>query len=177
MALVSGGLAAIAVLGGDGYSGMLLGLVVMGAGVAVSMPAMANAIMSAIPPEKAGVGAGINGTLAEFGNGLGVAVLGAVLNSRFAALVPASVGAASLPAALAAADGADERARISDAFAAGLETSRLVGAAAVLAGGLLAALLLRRAERAGTPGGGEPPGQGNGDAAENAQEQRRSTAA
>ncbi|MFF8843580.1 MFS transporter [Streptomyces sp. NPDC015127] len=148
MTLVSAGLAAIALLGGDGYGGMLLGLVVMGAGVALSAPAMANAIMSAIPPAKAGVGAGINGTLAEFGNGLGVAVLGAVLNSRFAALVPAVVGAASLPAALAAADGPGERARIADAFASGLETSQLVGAVAVLAGGLLAALLLRRAENA-----------------------------
>ncbi|MFF8384029.1 MFS transporter [Streptomyces kanasensis] len=146
MALVSAGLASIALLGGaHGYGGMLLGLVVMGAGVSLSMPAMANAIMSAIPPEKAGVGAGINGTLAEFGNGLGVAVLGAVLNARFAAL--ASVTAVSLPAALAAAEGPSERARIADAFAAGLETSQLVGAVAVLAGGLLAALLLRRAER------------------------------
>ncbi|MFJ8073418.1 MFS transporter [Streptomyces sp. NPDC096176] len=157
MALVSGGLAAIAVLGANGYSGMLIGLVVMGAGVALSMPAMANAIMSAIPPEKAGVGAGINGTLAEFGNGLGVAVLGAVLNSRFAALVPAAVGAASLPAALAAADDAGERARISEAFASGLETSQLVGAVAVLAGGLLAALLLRRAERSDASGAEDAP--------------------
>ncbi|MFE4451936.1 MFS transporter [Streptomyces sp. NPDC056796] len=148
MCLLSAGLGAIALLGGRGYGGMLLGLVVMGAGIALAMPAMANAIMSAIPPEKAGVGAGVNGTLAEFGNGLGVAVLGAVLNSRFTALVPAAVGAASLPAALAAADGAVERAHLRDAFAAGLETSQLVGAVAVLAGGLLAAFLLRRAERA-----------------------------
>ncbi|MDK0520911.1 MFS transporter [Streptomyces sp. ML-6] len=148
MSLLAAGLAAVALLGGNGYSGMLLGLVVMGAGIALAGPAMANAIMSAIPPEKAGVGAGVNGTLAEFGNGLGVAVLGAVLNSRFGALVPAAVGAASLPAALASADDDAERARITDAFASGLETSQLVGAAAVLTGGLLAALLLRRAERA-----------------------------
>ncbi|WP_250288242.1 MFS transporter [Streptomyces atroolivaceus] len=148
MCLLAAGLGAVALLGGRDYGGMLFGLVVMGAGVALAMPAMANAIMSAIPPEKAGVGAGVNGTLAEFGNGLGVAVLGAVLNSRFTALVPGVVGAASLPAALAAADGAAERERIMDAFASGLETSQLVGAAAVLAGGLLAAALLRRAERA-----------------------------
>ncbi|MFE2930015.1 MFS transporter [Streptomyces sp. NPDC059278] len=147
MSLLAAGLAAIALLGGDGYGGMLLGLVVMGAGIALAMPAMANAIMSAIPPEKAGVGAGVNGTLAEFGNGLGVAVLGAVLNSRFAALVPAAVGAASLPAALASAGDAGERARITNAFASGLETSQLFGAGAVLVGGLLAAVLLRRAER------------------------------
>ncbi|WKX71670.1 MFS transporter [Streptomyces sp. XD-27] len=147
MAMVSAGLAAIALLGGDGYGGMLLGLVVMGAGIAFSMPAMANAIMSAIPPEKAGVGAGVNGTLAEFGNGLGVAVLGAVLNSRFAALIPAAAGAVSLPAVMAGADNDAERSRIADAFASGVETSQLVGAVAVLAGGLLAAFLLRRAER------------------------------
>ncbi|MBD0709314.1 MULTISPECIES: MFS transporter [unclassified Streptomyces] len=148
MTLVAAGLTSIALLGGGtdgGYAGMLLGLVLMGCGIAVSSPAMANAIMSAIPPEKAGVGAGINGTLAEFGNGLGVAVLGAVLNARFAALV--AVTATSLPAALAAAGGAGERQQISDAFASGLQTSQLFGAAAVFAGGLVAYALLLRAER------------------------------
>ncbi|GAA1908681.1 MFS transporter [Streptomyces durmitorensis] len=146
MTLLSAGLAAIALLGGDNYTGMLTGLIVMGAGIALAMPAMANAIMSAIPPEKAGVGAGVNGTLAEFGNGLGVAVLGAVLNSRFASLV--TVSAVSLPAALAAAGSDTERTRIADAFSSGLEASQLVGAVAVLVGGLLAAALLKRAERA-----------------------------
>ena len=129
----------------SGYGGTLLGLLLIGVGCAIANPAMAHAIMSAIPREKAGVGAGINGTLAEFGNGLGVAVLGAVLNSRFAALIP--VAATSLPAALASAGSADERGRITDAFSSGLETSQLVGAVAVLLGGLLAAALLRRAER------------------------------
>lgn len=146
MTLLSAGLAAIAVLGGDNYGGMLTGLIVMGAGIALAMPAMANAIMSAIPPEKAGVGAGVNGTLAEFGNGLGVAVLGAVLNSKFASLV--AVSAASLPAALAAADTEGERAKIADAFSSGLETSQLVGAVAVFLGGVVAAALLKRAEGA-----------------------------
>ncbi|MFI1254639.1 MFS transporter [Streptomyces netropsis] len=148
MSTLAGGLAAIAVLGAHGYGGMLLGLVMMGVGIAFSMPAMANAIMSAIPPEKAGVGAGVNGMLQECGNGLGVAVLGAVLNSRFAALVPAvAAGAGSLPAALASARTDAERSAIEDAFASGVQSSQLVGAAAVLAGGIVAAVLLRRAER------------------------------
>ncbi|MFD3927841.1 MFS transporter [Streptomyces sp. NPDC058614] len=145
MVLMSGGLVSIATLTAHGYGGTLLGLLLIGVGCAIANPAMAHAIMSAIPREKAGVGAGINGTLAEFGNGLGVAVLGAVLNSRFAALIP--VAASSLPAALASAGSADERGRITDAFSSGLETSQLVGAVAVLLGGLLAAALLRRAER------------------------------
>ncbi|MEI5527462.1 MFS transporter [Streptomyces brasiliscabiei] len=147
MVLMSGGLVSVATMASGGYAGTLLGLVLIGVGCAVANPAMAHAIMSSIPPAKAGVGAGINGTLAEFGTGLGVAVLGAVLNSRFAALV--SVSAASLPAALGAADTAGERAAVMSAFSSGLETSLLVGAVAVLLGGLVAAGLLRRAERAG----------------------------
>ncbi|WP_107047845.1 MFS transporter [Streptomyces sp. NRRL B-3229] len=145
MAVMAAGLASIATLTGHGYPGTLLGLVLIGAGAAVASPAMAHAIMSAIPREKAGVGAGINGTVAEFGQGLGVAVLGAVLNSRFAAGI--SVAAVSLPGALAQAGSGSERARITEAFASGLESSQLVGAVAVLLGGVVAGVLLRRAER------------------------------
>ncbi|MFE7658441.1 MFS transporter [Streptomyces bottropensis] len=145
MVVMSGGLVSIATMASGGYAGTLLGLVLIGVGCAVANPAMAHAIMSAIPPARAGVGAGINGTLAEFGTGLGVAVLGAVLNSRFAVLIP--VSAVSLPAALGAADTAAERDRVLSAYSSGLETSLLVGAVAVLLGGLVAAGLLRRAER------------------------------
>ncbi|MFG2195708.1 MFS transporter [Streptomyces sp. NPDC048639] len=153
MGLLAAGLAVVAVLGGSGYGGTFAGLVLMGLGIAFAMPAMATAIMGAIPVEKAGVGAAVNGTLTEVGNGLGVAVLGAVLNSRFAALVSLTAATGSLPAALAAAPSGEDRAAIRDAFAAGLETSQLVGAAAVLAGGVLAAVLLRRADRADAPVG------------------------
>ncbi|SEE67821.1 drug resistance transporter, EmrB/QacA subfamily [Streptomyces sp. 2112.3] len=168
MSLLAAGLAAVSLLGGAGYGGMLCGLVVMGVGVAFAMPTMANAIMSAIPPAKAGVGAGVNGTLMEFDQGLGVAVLGAVLNSRFAALLPAAAaGAGSLTAALDRTRTRPERTAVHDAFAAGIGTSQLVGAAAVFLGGLLAAVLLRRAERTG--GGAEraatAPGPGPATAA------------
>ncbi|MFJ9849074.1 MFS transporter [Streptomyces sp. NPDC101150] len=150
MTLLAAGLAAISLLGGHSYGGMLTGLIVMGVGVALAMPAMANAVMSAIPPAKAGVGAGVNGTLMEFGQGLGVAVLGAVLSSRFAALLPVvAAGAGSLPAALARTRTDAERTAVQDAFATGIGTSQLFGAAAVFLGGLVAALLLRRAERTG----------------------------
>ncbi|MGG2461679.1 MFS transporter [Streptomyces sp. RGM 3693] len=170
MTLLSVGLAAISLLGAHSYGGLLAGLIIMGIGVAIAMPTMANAVMSAIPPAKAGVGAGVNGTLMEFGQGLGVAVLGAVLNSRFAALIPlVAAGAGSLPAALARTHTAEERTAVHDAFASGIGTSQLVGAVAVFLGGMLAAVLLRRAERAGSgaggseaQGGGETAGQGAG---------------
>ncbi|MEU9454663.1 MFS transporter [Streptomyces sp. NPDC048277] len=120
MLLMSLGLVSIAVLDSSGYGGTLLGLLLIGAGCAIANPAMAHAIMSAIPAEKAGVGAGINGTLAEFGNGLGVAVLGAVLSSSVAS---------------------------GKSLSAGLGAGQLVGAVAVVVGGFVAAGLLRRAEK------------------------------
>ncbi|MEU6775281.1 MFS transporter [Streptomyces sp. NPDC046759] len=119
MALMSLGLVAVGQWDSGGYGGTLLGLLLIGAGCAVANPAMAHAIMSAIPPERAGVGAGINGTVAEFGNGLGVAVLGAVLSSSVAS---------------------------GKSLSAGLGAGQMVGAVAVLTGGLLAAGLLKRAE-------------------------------
>ncbi|NEY34583.1 MFS transporter [Streptomyces sp. PRKS01-65] len=148
MTLLACGLAAVALAGRvvDGYGGLLTGLVLMGVGCAFANPAMAVAVLGALPREKAGAGAGIEGTVTEFGSGLGVAVLGAVLSARFSALVP--VTEASLPAALAAADSAAERQVVTRAFGTALEAGQLVGAAAVLAGGLVAAGLLRRAQRA-----------------------------
>jgi len=53
-----------------------------------------------------------------------------------------------LPAALSAAAGNPEPAAAArDAFAAGMSSSQLIGALAVLCGGLLAGFLLRRAEK------------------------------
>ncbi|MEV3860972.1 MFS transporter [Streptomyces sp. NPDC050095] len=151
MTLLACGLAAVAVAGRvvDGYGGLLTGLVLMGVGCAFANPAMAVAVLGSIPREKAGAGAGIEGTVTEFGSGLGVAVLGAVLSARFSALAP--VAAASLPAALAAADSAAERRTVTRAFGSALETGQLVGAAAVLTGGLVAATLLHRAARGTAP--------------------------
>ncbi|QNS09211.1 MFS transporter [Streptomyces xanthii] len=153
MTLLAAGLAAVAVLGSGSdanYSGMLVGLVLMGCGIALAMPAMAVSIMSSIPPAKAGVGAGVQGTLTEFGGGLGVAVLGAVLGSRFAALLPAGVGASG-SLAVALADAGDDPGlvrQVHDAFGDAVSTSQLIGAAAVFAGGLLAGTLLHLADRA-----------------------------
>ncbi|GAA3052302.1 hypothetical protein GCM10020000_37220 [Streptomyces olivoverticillatus] len=120
----------------------------MGTGCALANPAIVEAVMSAIPEDKAGAGAGIDGTMTEVGTSLGVAVLGAVMNSRFTTLLPATAtGAASLPAAQSATHTPADRAAVLDAFTSAIQTSQLAGATAVLTGGCITALLLWRAER------------------------------
>jgi hypothetical protein len=155
MATLAAGFA-VAALAGGGHGPLLMGLLLMGTGCALANPAIVAAVLDAIPPERAGAGAGVDGTMAEVGGSLGVAVLGAVLNARFAALLPAGAAAGSLPAALAAAGTDGERSAVLDAFAAASRSGQLAGAGAVLAGGLTAAALLRRAERR-TPGHRVPP--------------------
>jgi EmrB/QacA subfamily drug resistance transporter len=147
MGLLAAGLAVVAHFTTDGYGVLLLGLTLMGAGCALANPAIIEAVMSAIPAAEAGTGAGVDGTMSEIGAALGIAVLGAVMNSRFLALLPVAAG--SFPAALAAARTEPERSAVVDAFAAGLETGQLVGAVTVLFGGLLTAFLLHRAARSG----------------------------
>ncbi|WP_405719172.1 MFS transporter [Streptomyces sp. NBC_01537] len=129
MVLLAAGLTVVSTAASDGYAALLLGLVVMGAGCALANPAIAESVMSAIPPERAGAGAGIDGTMSELGTSLGVAVLGAVLSSRFSALTGSGTSAP-------------------DALSSALRTGQLAGAAAVLAGGCLTALLLSRAASA-----------------------------
>ncbi|MEV5211596.1 MFS transporter [Micromonospora sp. NPDC053740] len=147
MTLLAAGLALVTLVPSDGYGVLLVGLLVMGVGCALANPAIVEAVMSAIPAAKAGAGAGVDGTMTEVGSSLGIAVLGAVLNARFAALLPAALaGAGSFPAALAAAGEGAEREAVTVAFASALETGQLVGAAAVLIGGLVAAGLLHRAD-------------------------------
>ncbi|MGK5446105.1 MFS transporter [Streptomyces radiopugnans] len=163
MAVMAAGLAVVALVGGGGYGWVLSGLVLMGAGCGCANPAIAEAVMSSIPKEKAGAGAGVNGTLSEMGVGLGVAVLGAVLASRFAALLPDSAGTAeSLPAALARVSREADLAAVAEAFASGLRTGQLAGAAAILAGGCAAGLLLGRAGRSTVrdPAANPPPTAG-----------------
>ncbi|MFI9051721.1 MFS transporter [Streptomyces sp. NPDC053427] len=152
--LLAAGLATAGFFSQDGYWGILVGLVLVGSGVGLSMPAVANAIMTAISRKRAGTGAGVNGTLQELGASLGVAVLGAVLSTRFAASLPNVLhdeGSQSLPATLAkAATLPDSTQLVADAhhaFLAGMSTSQFTGAVLLLVAGLVVGRTLRRAER------------------------------
>ncbi|MET1075520.1 MAG: MFS transporter [Umezawaea sp.] len=152
MSGVAAGLLALSFSTADGgYTATLVGLVLIGAGVGIAMPVAANALMGSIPPERAGVASGLEGTLTELGNSFGIAVLGSLLSARFAAGLPETLpdGAGrSLSAALQASAGSPEATlAVREAFVAGMSVSLVVGACAALLGGVLSGLMLRRAER------------------------------
>jgi EmrB/QacA subfamily drug resistance transporter len=138
------------------YPFVLLCLLFLISGIALTMSPMTAAIMSAVPPRRAGAGSAMNDATRELGAALGVAVLGSIAASRYASgiasaissLSPADQDAArtSLASALRTASHlpADQHARLvsaaEHAFINGFHTAALAGA--VLAA--TAALLVNR---------------------------------
>lgn len=91
----------------SGYSLVAAALAVLGLGMALAMTPATEAIMSALPKEKAGVGSAMNDVLRELGGTLGVAVLGSLLASKYSDDMESSVSGVSEPVATASLDSVD----------------------------------------------------------------------
>lgn len=82
--VVAGGLLMAAAWGlSTPYLFMAVTYVVIGVGLATAMTPATNAIMNAVPREKAGIGSAMNDVTRELGGAVGVAILGSVLASKY----------------------------------------------------------------------------------------------
>ncbi|MER6300826.1 MFS transporter [Kitasatospora sp. NPDC001539] len=172
MVIIAGGFGLLATLSvGDGFTKVALAMLVLGIGSGLGMPAAANALMSAIPGEHAGVGSALNDTIQQSGAALGVAVLGTVLSSTYTGAMPSGAPAPARHAvtdalALSAATGDGALANAArEAFNTATSTTFTAGGAAVLAAAALTLVLMRRkpeqgegtvAEAAGPAETGDP---------------------
>src|SRR5207302_1111617 len=77
---------------GSGYLHLLTGLVILAAGLSLSMVPATESIMGSLPPGKAGVGSAMNDTTREVGGALGVAILGSIMASRYSTAIVHSLG-------------------------------------------------------------------------------------
>jgi EmrB/QacA subfamily drug resistance transporter len=134
----------------SGYLPTVVGLLVVGTGIGIALPAASTVLMSAIPPERAGMAGGLNSTTQEFGSALGVAVLGSLMSARFADELPGDLPAESarsvglaLEAAAGAPDPAGAVAGVREAAVSGISSSLVVGSVAALAAGVVAWVMLR----------------------------------
>jgi EmrB/QacA subfamily drug resistance transporter len=134
---------------------LLPGLLLVGAGIGLANPAIANVALGVVPPERSGMASGISNTFRIGGLAVGVAGLGAVFEHRIAVSLQSSLGGAQGGLAKAVASGgtraaatlAHGRPGVVDAslraFVSGLNTILLIGAVLVLVGALGAAALVR----------------------------------
>src|SRR5580692_3625673 len=162
MLLMSAGFLVAATTGVDtAYWGrIIIAMILMAAGLGLTASPATEAIMGALPPDKAGVGSAVNDTTRELGGTLGVAVVGSVLSSAYGSHVvsaltglgvPGRVASAAeqsvaaglataghLPPALREAAAAAAR----QAFVTGVHQGSLVAAGATAAAALVALLFL-----------------------------------
>lgn len=120
-----------------------LGLGLIGVGIGLTMPPATGAIMSSLPPHKAGVGSAVNDLARELGGAFGIGVLGSLTLARYrSGLNPvlsqqsnsvASQARSGLAQALTALGGPRSAAGLAarDAFSSGLDLAMIVGAGLV----------------------------------------------
>jgi EmrB/QacA subfamily drug resistance transporter len=110
LTVMAGGLALMATATArSGYPFLLTASVIIAAGMGLAMAPATESIMGALPRAQAGVGSAVNDTARNLGGALGVAILGSLASSAFAAQLhpvlaqaptrhasqaPASIGAA-----------------------------------------------------------------------------------
>ena len=139
-------------------------MMVLALGLSLTTAPSTTAILSVLPPDKAGVGSAINDTTRELGGTLGVAVIGSVFSSVYgpkfvAAVKGLAIPAPALGAAKSSVGAAFEVARragepatqiitvaAKTSFVSGFQVGCIVsGGVVVLAAALAAALLPNKA--------------------------------
>ncbi|MCX4740076.1 MFS transporter [Streptomyces antibioticus] len=164
--MVSGGfcLTALAVLTltamgqADNATLLLLGFVLLGFGLETTLFAAYESMLSEAPPEQAGGAAAIGETSYQLGAGIGIALLGSVMNAAYAPGlssvpgVPASASASAghslgeayeVAAQLGGPAGAALRRAARECFVHGLHVTLLVSAGLLLLGAVMALRLPR----------------------------------
>ena len=155
------------VTAGDEWTTLLGGFLVLGGGVGLLNPVIADVALSVVPKERSGMAAGINDTFRQVGVAVGIAVWGAIFVGRgadkvsaLAAGTPAASGdhprqlieaasAGNLHQAVAAVPPQDQHAVFNAAregFLAGFNDVLTLGALLCFAGAVLALWLVRERE-------------------------------
>ena len=162
---IGAGLAVVALTSSlHSYSPIAASLVLVGAGMGLTMPTAEDVVLSSVEPDDAGVGAGANSTNLQLGGSLGVALIGSIAITSYrhhlahiTSVPPAALHAArpSLYAAAATAVHLPGGAHgpfftaAADGFSHGLHTALLVGAAISLVGAVAVGRM--RTQRQGAP--------------------------
>lgn len=82
----------------------LVGVILLGFGMAFAMGPATESVMGSVPRSMAGVGSAVNDTVRQVGGALGVAVLISIMNSAYASSIAGSVTELPADAAAAAED-------------------------------------------------------------------------
>jgi EmrB/QacA subfamily drug resistance transporter len=156
----------------DDWTTMLAGFIVAGVGIGFINPPLATAAIGVVEPRRAGAASGINSTFRQVGTAVGIAGLGALLQSKVTNKLETALASAPLPhravshiAEAVSSGGAEAAARgvpapvrglvgtaARRAFIDGLNEILIVAAVLAAVGAVLAFALVRRRDFVTAPG-------------------------
>jgi EmrB/QacA subfamily drug resistance transporter len=146
----------------SGWTALLPGFIVGGAGIGMVNPPLASTAIGVVPPARSGMASGINSTFRQVGIATGIAGLGALFQQLLESKVPEAlqripteVLATGSPAVVGPSPAAREA--YLTAFTSALNDLFLVGAVIAIAGGVLAAALIRSQDFVLPQGAGHAP--------------------
>jgi EmrB/QacA subfamily drug resistance transporter len=161
----------MSVTGTSGWTALLAGFLVAGAGVGIASPVLASAALAAAPPDRMGMAGGAANTFRQLGFALGIPAVGTILSGviadkladggRFthtdtlADLVTGGQSTAVLASVPAESRAAAQRV-IEDAYAAGLDRVFLAGGLVSVVAGILVLLIVRGTQTATDPAPATP---------------------
>ena len=149
-----------------GYGGIVVGMLLLGAGAGLALPTSSGSVIGSVPREHSAVASATNTTASQVGGALGVAVIGSLLTTRYSGHITAALAGQHVPAAAMAAiqgslggalavagrlpgNGGELLARLARAaFASGLDLGMLAAAGVAVAGLLITVIWLPRRAQA-----------------------------
>src|SRR6478735_9044774 len=100
--VIAGSLFALSFISADSsYLRVILNMCVMSVGMGLTMAPATESVMGSLPREKAGVGSAVNDTTRQVGGALGVAAIGSIVASVYAASIDKAASAAGVTGAAA----------------------------------------------------------------------------
>jgi predicted MFS family arabinose efflux permease len=135
------------------WTALLAGFLIAGAGIGMTNPAIASVAVGVVPPEKAGMGSGINNTFRQVGIATGIAGFGAIFQHGIESRLvedgaPEQLGEAVASSGTRAAEGGAPQLLeiVQDAFIGSLNELFLIGGIVALAAAALGLLLTREGD-------------------------------
>ncbi|ANP50637.1 EmrB/QacA subfamily drug resistance transporter [Streptomyces griseochromogenes] len=128
---------------GSGWTALVPGFVLVGAGTGFVSPTVAGAALAAVPGERAGMAGGAVNTVRQLGYALGVAVFGTVLTSRMTGALPHGAAHDLAGGGARTLRGSVSEPALRAAFASGLNGTLVAAGLAGIAAGALVLVLVR----------------------------------
>jgi hypothetical protein len=79
------------------FGGTVLGMILLGAGAGLALPTATGSVIASVPAGETGVASATSSTAAQLGGGLGVAIVGSILSTRYQGKVPTVVSGEHIP--------------------------------------------------------------------------------